>query len=140
MGQRPIRHALPGMAWGSKGAVSNAGSWDWSASRRSVGKAEDWLPRSERKDPHACKPRTKMRRPPEWRDDGDNPGTEQHNFRVKTLALSGDQSSLLRGEPSIGTRSFEGSHFYVSDNDQLGGSDFAATGASQFLIAKGDGH
>ena len=131
-------------AWLGAGKGAND-EWYWldgSAlpAGRSVGKEEDWhLALNEQGILMPANSERKCDVLLEWRDDADNPGTEKNQLRrTKTLALSGGRPSLLRGEGlPIGTRTFEGSHFYairtpaVSWGEAL---DFAASHGASLAV------
>ena len=82
----------------------------------------------------------------EWRDDGENPGTEKEQLkRVRTLALSGAREKLLEGEGlPVGTRTYETSHFYALRSPMLRWGealDLAATlGAYLAVPSNADEH
>ena len=111
--------------------------WQWldgtpMPTARSVGKPEDrYLALNENGLIMPADAKRKCDVLLEWRDDGSNPGTEREQLkRVKTLALSGSRSSLLRGEGlPIGTRTFGNSHFYALRGEMVSWDealDFAA--------------
>ena len=99
---------------------------------RSVGKPEDWhLALTEKGILLPADPERKCDVLLEWRDDGENPGTEQEQLRrVKRLALSGSRHSLVQGVAlPIGTRTFGNSHFYALRSPMISWGealDFAA--------------
>ncbi len=131
-------------AWLGAGKGAND-QWYWLdgtalPAGRSVGKVEDWhLALNEKGILMPANPERKCDVLLEWRDDGDNPGTEQEQLqRAKTLALSGDRPSLFRGEGlPIGTRSFGGSHFYAVRTSMISWGealDFAATHGAYLAV------
>ena len=75
----------------------------------------------------------------EWRDDGQNPGTEREQLqRVRTLALSGAREKLLQGQGlPIGTRTFGDSHFYAVRREMITWDealDFAAVHGAYLAV------
>ena len=131
-------------AWLGAGKGAND-EWYWldgSAlpAGRSVGKAEDWhLALNEKGILMPANSERKCDVLLEWRDDGDNPGTEKNQLRrTKILALSGGRPGLLRGEGlPIGTRTFEGSHFYAIRTSAISWAealDFAASHGAYLAV------
>ncbi len=107
---------------------------------RSVGATEDWhLALTEKGILMPANPDRKCDILLEWRDDGENPGTEQEQLRrVKTLALSGNRKGLLQGKGlPLGTRTFENSHFYPVRTSMISWGealDFAATHGAYLAV------